>query len=124
SAADGLARLSCRGGYDLAASTPRRTTTTGSCAASRLCSRSTTWAPPANRRSPALVTTSSTPADKDESEAYARLVTTTAERLRETRVKIDSALASVQADQGASPVLVAVVGEFAKKAEKAAHSDD
>jgi hypothetical protein len=39
-------------------------------------------------------------------------------------VKIDSALASVQADQGASPVLVAVVGEFAKKAEKATLSDD
>jgi hypothetical protein len=51
-------------------------------------------------------------------------VTTTAERLRDTRVKIDSALASVQADQGASPVLVAVVGEFAKKAEKATRSDD
>ena len=51
-------------------------------------------------------------------------MTTTAERLHDTRVKTDSALASVRADQGASPVLIAVVGEFAKKAEKATHSDD
>ena len=51
-------------------------------------------------------------------------MTTTAERLRDTRVKIDSALASVRADQGASPVLIAVVSEFARKAEKATHSDD
>jgi hypothetical protein len=51
-------------------------------------------------------------------------VTTTADRLRDTREKIDSALASVRADQGASPVLIAVVTEFAKKAEKATHSDD
>ena len=51
-------------------------------------------------------------------------MTTTAERLRDTRVKIDNALASVRADQGASPVLIAVVGEFAKKAEKAMNSDD
>jgi type IV secretory pathway VirJ component len=51
-------------------------------------------------------------------------VTTTAERLLETRVKTDSALASVRTDRGASPVLIAVVSEFAKKAEKAIHSDD
>jgi hypothetical protein len=51
-------------------------------------------------------------------------VTTTAERLRDTRAKTDSALASVRADQGASPVLLAVVSEFAKKAEKAMVSDD
>jgi type IV secretory pathway VirJ component len=51
-------------------------------------------------------------------------VTTTAERLRDARAQIDSALASVRADQGASPVLVAVVNEFAKKAEKATASDD
>ena len=51
-------------------------------------------------------------------------MTTTAERLRDTRVKVDTALASVRADQGASTVLIAVVGEFAKKAEKATQSDD
>jgi hypothetical protein len=51
-------------------------------------------------------------------------VTTTAERLRDARAQIDSALASVRADQGASPVLIAVVNEFAKKAEKATASDD
>ena len=51
-------------------------------------------------------------------------MTTTAERLHDTRVKTDGALASVRADQGASPVLIAVVSEFAKKAEKATHSDD
>lgn len=34
-------------------------------------------------------------------------------------MKIDSANEAVQKDQGASPVLVAVVGEFAKKADKA-----
>jgi hypothetical protein len=48
----------------------------------------------------------------------------TAERLRDTRAKVDSALASVRADQGASPVLLAVMREFAKKAEKATASDD
>jgi hypothetical protein len=47
-------------------------------------------------------------------------VTTTAERLQAVRVKIDSARAAVQGDEGASPVLVAVVNEFAKKADKAA----
>jgi hypothetical protein len=51
-------------------------------------------------------------------------VATTAERLREIRVKIDRALESVQADREASPVLIAVVGEFANKAEKAAGIDD
>jgi hypothetical protein len=51
-------------------------------------------------------------------------VTTTRERLHEARAKTDSALARARADQGASPVLIAVVSEFAKKAEKAVHSDD
>jgi hypothetical protein len=49
---------------------------------------------------------------------------TTAERLRDIRSKIDRALESVRADREASPVLVAVVGEFANKAEKAAGIDD
>lgn len=57
-------------------------------------------------------------------ETYARPVTTTAERLRDARVKTDDALACVRADPGASPVLIAVMGEFAKKADKATHSDD
>jgi hypothetical protein len=51
-------------------------------------------------------------------------VTTVAERLREVRKKIDSASNAVQADQGASPVLTAVMSEFAKKAEKAAAAED
>jgi hypothetical protein len=51
-------------------------------------------------------------------------VTTTAERLRDTRAKTDTALALVRADRGASPVLIAVVSEFAKKAEKAMYSHD
>jgi hypothetical protein len=51
-------------------------------------------------------------------------VATTAERLQETRAKVDSALAIVTGDQGASPVLIAVVSEFAKKAEKATATDD
>jgi hypothetical protein len=55
---------------------------------------------------------------------YAPEVTTTAERLRDARAKTDSALARVRADPGASPVLVAVVNEFAQKAEKAAHDVD
>jgi precorrin isomerase len=42
-------------------------------------------------------------------------VTTTAERLQAVRVKIDSARDAVEGDKGASPVLVAVVNEFAKK---------
>jgi len=51
-------------------------------------------------------------------------VTTVAERLREVRSKIDTASDAVRADQGASPVLTAVVSEFAKKAEKAAGAED
>jgi hypothetical protein len=51
-------------------------------------------------------------------------VATTAERLREVRSKIEGALQAVRDDPGASPVLVAVVGEFAGKAEKAAGADD
>ena len=47
-----------------------------------------------------------------------------AERLEAARVKIDRARDSVQSDQGASPVLVAVVNEFAKKADKATASSD
>jgi len=51
-------------------------------------------------------------------------VTTTGDRLQAARVKIDLALDAVRADHGASPVLVAVVDEFAKKADKAAVSSD
>jgi hypothetical protein len=51
-------------------------------------------------------------------------VTTVSERLREIRTKIDSASNAVHADQGASPVLTAVVSEFAKKAKKAAGAED
>jgi hypothetical protein len=51
-------------------------------------------------------------------------VTSIAERLREVRTKIDSASNAVRADQGASPVLTAVVSEFAKKAEKATGAED
>ena len=40
------------------------------------------------------------------------------------RTKIDRALESVRSDREASPVLIAVVGEFANKAQKAAGSDD
>ncbi len=46
-------------------------------------------------------------------------MTTMAERLESARVKIDSALQVVRSDEGASPVLLAVVNEFASKAEKA-----
>jgi hypothetical protein len=46
------------------------------------------------------------------------------ERLQGARIKIDSARDAVQGDSGASPVLVAVVNEFAKKAEKAMGSPD
>ena len=42
-----------------------------------------------------------------------------AERLQAVRVKIESARDAVRDDTGASPVLVAVVNEFAKKADKA-----
>jgi hypothetical protein len=51
-------------------------------------------------------------------------VTSTGERLREVRTKIDDAVGAVRNDQGASPVLTAVVSEFAKKAEKAAGAED
>jgi hypothetical protein len=51
-------------------------------------------------------------------------VTSTAERLREVRAKIDDAVGAVRQDRGASPVLTAVVSEFAKKAEKAAGAGD
>jgi hypothetical protein len=51
-------------------------------------------------------------------------VTTVAERLRETRAKSDNALDLVRGDQSASPVLIAVVDEFAKKAEKATRAED
>src|SRR4029077_19213889 len=47
-----------------------------------------------------------------------------AERLQTARVKIDSERHAVQGDAGASPVLVAVVNEFAKKADKATASPD
>jgi len=55
---------------------------------------------------------------------YARRVATTTDRLRDARAKADGALAQVRADPGASPVLIAVVHEFAKKAEKAMYHDD
>jgi hypothetical protein len=51
-------------------------------------------------------------------------VTSTAERLREVRAKIDDAVGAVRQDPGASPVLTAVVSEFAKKAEKTAGAGD
>jgi hypothetical protein len=51
-------------------------------------------------------------------------VTTTAERLQAVRVKIERAHDAVQSDKGASAVLVAVVNEFAKKADKAATFPD
>jgi hypothetical protein len=47
-----------------------------------------------------------------------------AERLQAARIKIDGASDAVRGDEGASPVLAAVVNEFAKKAEKAAGSPD
>jgi predicted transcriptional regulator len=48
----------------------------------------------------------------------------TEERLREVRSKIERALDAVRSDRGASPVLIAVVGEFANKAQKAVGLDD
>jgi hypothetical protein len=51
-------------------------------------------------------------------------VTTTTERLQAARDKIDDARDVVRADTGASPVLVAVVDEFAGKAGKAIAADD
>jgi hypothetical protein len=47
-----------------------------------------------------------------------------AERLQVARIKIDGACKAVREDEGASPVLAAVVNEFAKKAEKAAGLPD
>jgi hypothetical protein len=46
------------------------------------------------------------------------------ERLQAARIKIDGACDAVRGDEGASPVLAAVVNEFAKKAEKATGSPD
>jgi hypothetical protein len=51
-------------------------------------------------------------------------VATTTERLRDAQVKIDRARDLVGADAAASPALVAVVNEFAKKAAKANAADD
>ncbi|MBF6558394.1 MAG: hypothetical protein IVW52_20045 [Acidimicrobiales bacterium] len=51
-------------------------------------------------------------------------MTTVTERLEAARVKIDRARHAVESDEGASPVLVAVVNEFAKKADKATASPD
>ena len=51
-------------------------------------------------------------------------MTTTGERLREVRTKIDDAVIAVRDDGGSSPVLTAVVSEFAKKADKAAGTED
>jgi type IV secretory pathway VirJ component len=51
-------------------------------------------------------------------------MTTTGERLQQVRLKIDTALDAVRSDEGASPVLVAVVEEFARKADKAAGTAD
>jgi hypothetical protein len=51
-------------------------------------------------------------------------VTAVSQRLREVRSKIDTAVGAVRADQGASPVLTAVVTEFAMKAEKATGAED
>jgi hypothetical protein len=47
-----------------------------------------------------------------------------AERLQAARIKIEVAREAVQSDGGASPVLEAVVNEFAKKADKAVGSAD
>jgi hypothetical protein len=51
-------------------------------------------------------------------------VTTTAERMQDVRLKVGNALNIVRGDAGASPVLLAVVGEFAKKADKSASATD
>jgi len=51
-------------------------------------------------------------------------VTTTSDQLRDVRSKIDRALDAVRSDEGASPVLIAVMGEFATKGAKAAAADD
>jgi hypothetical protein len=47
-----------------------------------------------------------------------------AERLHAVRAKVNRARDDVEGDQGASPVLVAVVNEFAAKADKAVASSD
>jgi hypothetical protein len=47
-----------------------------------------------------------------------------AERLERVQGKVASARDAVHSDEGASPVLVAVVDEFAKKADKAVASAD
>jgi hypothetical protein len=47
-----------------------------------------------------------------------------AERLDAARVKVDRARAAVRSEQAASPVLMAVVSEFANKADKAVASSD
>ena len=47
---------------------------------------------------------------------------TTAERLTQIHEQIDAAAAAVEADDGASPVLSAVVQELARKAEKSLDS--
>jgi hypothetical protein len=47
-----------------------------------------------------------------------------AERLQAVRAKVDSARDAVEGDKGASPVLVAVVNEFAAKADKAVAASD
>ena len=46
------------------------------------------------------------------------------DQLRDVQSKANDALDVTRRDQGASPVLVAVVAEFAKKAEKAAQAED
>ena len=51
-------------------------------------------------------------------------MTTTAERLQEAKTKIDDARDVVSRETGASPVLVAVVEEFARKAGKAIDTGD
>jgi hypothetical protein len=51
-------------------------------------------------------------------------VATIAERLQAAKAKIDGAREAVRGDAGASPVLVAVVEEFAKKADKAVAASD
>jgi len=55
---------------------------------------------------------------------YSSPVTTMDEALEAARVKINSARHAVEGDVGASPVLAAVVNEFAKKADKAVASAD
>jgi hypothetical protein len=51
-------------------------------------------------------------------------VTEIAERLQAAQIKINSARDAVRGDDGASPVLAAVVNEFAKKREKAVQTPD